>query len=69
MSILAKKATSVSPRRMGRKPLEEKAEETKATPVRIGPDLRARIDAARGEVPVAKFIRVAIERELERQGL
>jgi hypothetical protein len=68
MTGLAEKAASVSPRRMGRNPLEESASDTKPVPVRIGPDLRARIDEARGATPVAKFIREAVERELERRG-
>lgn len=67
MTGLAEKTIPDSPRRMGRLPLEEKAEDTKPTPIRFGKDLLARIDAARGTEARAKFIRTAVEEKLATQ--
>ena len=69
MASLAKKATSDSPRRMGRLPLGESADDTKATPVRIDAALRGRIDAARGKQPVAAYIRDAVVEKLDRENI
>jgi hypothetical protein len=68
MATLAEKVIPDSPARMGRRPLGETAESTKATQVRFEAAMRERIDAARGKQSMGSFIREAVERELERRG-
>lgn len=52
--------------RMGRPPLDKKFI-TKPTMVRLTDDTRQRIEAVAGPNRMAEFIRIAIDRELDRQ--
>jgi hypothetical protein len=62
-----KKRPSNKPKPMGRPPLYGKVKPEKVL-VSLAPGQRARIVAAVGVYGVSKFIREAIERELERPG-
>lgn len=53
-------------RRMGKPPLK-KDHATRATTVRLTEDIYARIDAVAGPNRMSKFIREAVEAELERR--
>lgn len=67
MIRLAEKEAAGSAPRMGRKPLGKTASDTKKTHVRLEAGLKDRINAARGSVSMAAFIREAAIEKLERE--